>query len=94
MISELSMCGCLRQAGANAKNAGMKKVKLYISECYCDEGPILKRIKTRAKGRYITLALLMLIFEQSQDCRCCFGAFVLCMDCAQCDSIACKVISN
>lgn len=40
------------QAGANAKeNLGLKKLKLVVSECYCDEGPILKRIKTRAKGR-------------------------------------------
>lgn len=42
----------LVSAGANAKNnLGLKKLKLYVSECYCDEGPILKRIKPRAKGR-------------------------------------------
>lgn len=49
----LQQLGCLAmQAGANAKeNLGLKKLKLYVSECYCNEGPILKRIKTRAKGR-------------------------------------------
>ena len=46
-------CPICLQAGANAKeNLGLRKIRLYISECYCDEGPILKRIKTRAKGRY------------------------------------------
>lgn len=48
----------LISAAANAKNKGLKKVKLYISECYCDEGPILKRIKTRAKGRADKIAKL------------------------------------
>ena len=43
------------QAAANAKeNKGLRKLKLYVSECYCDQGMILKRIKTRAKGRYAT----------------------------------------
>ena len=42
----------LTQAGANAKeNLDLRKVNLYVKECYCNEGPILKRIKTRAKGR-------------------------------------------
>ncbi|DBA85816.1 hypothetical protein WJX77_001943 [Trebouxia sp. C0004] len=49
----------LVSAGANAKeNLGLKKLKLYVSECYCDEGPILKRIKTRAKGRANRIAKL------------------------------------
>ncbi|KAL3149655.1 hypothetical protein ABBQ38_013487 [Trebouxia sp. C0009 RCD-2024] len=49
----------LVSAGANAKeNLGLKKVKLVVSECYCNEGPILKRIKTRAKGRADRIAKL------------------------------------
>ncbi len=41
------------QAAANAKNnLGMKKANLYVSECYADGGPVLKRVRPRAKGRY------------------------------------------
>ena len=29
----------------------MKKAKLYVSECYADGGPVLKRVRPRAKGR-------------------------------------------
>ena len=40
------------QAAANAKNnLGMRKAKLYVSECMADGGPVLKRIRPRAKGR-------------------------------------------
>lgn len=39
-------------AAANAKhNMGMRKSKLIVSECYCDEGPTLKRFRPRAQGR-------------------------------------------
>ncbi|KAL3150217.1 hypothetical protein ABBQ32_000076 [Trebouxia sp. C0010 RCD-2024] len=49
----------LVSAGANAKeNLGLKKIKLVVSECYCNEGPMLKRIKTRAKGRADRIAKL------------------------------------
>ena len=40
------------QAGANAKeNLGMSKLNLYISECYADEAPKLKRFTHGYKGR-------------------------------------------
>lgn len=40
------------QAAANAKNnLGLRKARLYVSECMADAGPILKRIRPRAKGR-------------------------------------------
>jgi large subunit ribosomal protein L22 len=40
------------QAAANAKqNLGLRKAKLYVSECFCDGGPRLKRFQPRAKGR-------------------------------------------
>lgn len=40
------------QAAANAKNnLGLRKAKLYVSECMADGGPVLKRIRPRAKGR-------------------------------------------
>eukprot|EP00892_Ulva_mutabilis_P003209 jgi/Ulvmu1/1288/UM011_0012.1 len=42
----------LLSAGANAKeNLGMRKSSLYVSECYCDEGPTMKRFRPRAQGR-------------------------------------------
>ena len=44
-------CVCI-QAAANAKNnLGLSKVKLYISECFADEAPTMKRFMPRAKGR-------------------------------------------
>lgn len=43
---------CLVSAAANAKqNLGMRKAKLVVSECYADEGPVLKRFQPRAQGR-------------------------------------------
>lgn len=40
------------QAAANAKqNLGLRKSKLVVSECYANEGPVLKRFEPRAKGR-------------------------------------------
>lgn len=42
----------LVSAAANAKhNLGLKKSKLYVSECFANQGPVLKRFKPRAKGR-------------------------------------------
>jgi large subunit ribosomal protein L22 len=42
----------LLSAGANAKhNLGMRKSKLFVSECACDEGPTLKRMRCRAQGK-------------------------------------------
>ena len=47
------------QAAANAKNnLGMRKAKLYVSECMADGGPVLKRIRPRAKGRCADAAVL------------------------------------
>jgi large subunit ribosomal protein L22 len=42
----------LLSAAANAKhNLGMKKKDLIVSECFADEGPVLKRVRARAQGR-------------------------------------------
>ncbi|PNG98973.1 50S ribosomal protein L22, chloroplastic, partial [Tetrabaena socialis] len=44
---------CLMSAAANAKhNKGALKTKLYVSECFADAGPNLKRMQPRAKGRW------------------------------------------
>ena len=52
-INSCSWCfTATMQAAANAKNnLGMRKAKLYVSECMADGGPVLKRIRPRAKGR-------------------------------------------
>eukprot|EP01023_Acetabularia_acetabulum_P007264 TRINITY_DN130_c0_g1_i2.p1 TRINITY_DN130_c0_g1~~TRINITY_DN130_c0_g1_i2.p1 ORF type:complete len:206 (-),score=19.94 TRINITY_DN130_c0_g1_i2:235-822(-) len=43
---------CLLSAAASAQNNyGMKKSKLYVSECYCDMGSKMKRFRPRAQGR-------------------------------------------
>ena len=42
----------LKSAAANAENNhGMDPEKLYVSACYANAGPILKRIMPRAQGR-------------------------------------------
>lgn len=42
----------LLSAGANAKNnLGLKKAKLVVTECYANEGPVMKRAMPRAQGR-------------------------------------------
>eukprot|EP00210_Caulerpa_lentillifera_P002041 g1956.t1 len=42
----------LLSAAANAKhNLGMRKTRLYVSECFVDEAPVFKRFRCRAKGR-------------------------------------------
>lgn len=42
----------LLSAAANAKqNLGLRKAKLVVSECFADEGPVLKRAQPRAQGR-------------------------------------------
>jgi large subunit ribosomal protein L22 len=42
----------LLSAAANAKqNLGMRKAKLVVSECYANEGPVLKRARPRAQVR-------------------------------------------
>ena len=42
----------LESAVANAENNnGMNPENLYVEECYANQGPIMKRIHPRAKGR-------------------------------------------
>ena len=41
----------LKQGIANAKNLGLDEKKLYISKILVDEGPKLKRVFPRARGR-------------------------------------------
>ena len=42
----------LNSAMANAENNhNMDPSKLYVSECFAGQGPILKRIRPRAQGR-------------------------------------------
>jgi len=41
----------LNSAAANAENnLGMNKNDLYVAECFANAGPILKRMRARAKG--------------------------------------------
>lgn len=43
---------CLRSAIANAEhNDEIPAAELYISECFADEGPTIKRFRPRARGR-------------------------------------------
>ena len=43
---------CLDSAAANAQhNANLPPDELYVSVCYADEGPTLKRWRPRARGR-------------------------------------------
>ena len=42
----------LESAAANAENNnGMNPEKLYVEECYANQGPTLKRFRPRAHGR-------------------------------------------
>jgi len=41
----------LTSAVANAENKDMDTARLYVSECYVNQGPTLKRIRPRAQGR-------------------------------------------
>ena len=44
--------GCLQSAVANASNNdGIPQEELFVSECFADEGPTLKRFRPRARGR-------------------------------------------
>lgn len=46
----------LCSAAANAEhNLGMNKDDLYVAECYTGDGPILKRMMPRAKGRGVRI---------------------------------------
>ena len=41
----------LKSAIANAEVKNMDPEKLYVEECYANQGPIMKRIQPRAQGR-------------------------------------------
>ena len=42
----------LESAAANAENNnGMNPAKLYVEECYANQGPTMKRVRPRAQGR-------------------------------------------
>lgn len=42
----------LKSAAANAENNNnMDPAKLYVEECYANQGPIMKRVRPRAQGR-------------------------------------------
>ena len=42
----------LESAAANAENNnGMDRSKLYLEECYANQGPTMKRVRPRAQGR-------------------------------------------
>ena len=42
----------LESAAANAENNnGMDTSKLYVEECYANQGPTMKRVRPRAQGR-------------------------------------------
>lgn len=46
----------LQSAAANAEhNLKLDKNKLYISEAFVNKGPVLKRFRSRAKGRIYTI---------------------------------------
>ena len=40
----------LKSAIANAEVKNMDPSKLYVEECYANQGPIMKRIRPRARG--------------------------------------------
>ena len=42
----------LESAAANAENNnGIDPAKLYVEECYANQGPTMKRVRPRAQGR-------------------------------------------
>ena len=42
----------LESAAANAENNnGMDRSKLYVEDCYANQGPTMKRVRPRAQGR-------------------------------------------
>ncbi len=41
----------LKSAMANAEVKGMDISKLYVAECFANQGPTLKRMRPRAQGR-------------------------------------------
>ena len=70
---------CLNSAAANAENNnGIPSEELYITACYADEGPTMKRWRPRARGRatrirkrtcHITIILARYTPEELEDIR-------------------------
>ena len=70
---------CLNSAAANAENNdGIPSDELYITACYADEGPTMKRWRPRARGRatrirkrtcHITVILARYIPEELEEIR-------------------------
>lgn len=62
----------LASAIANAENNhNMNKNELYVAECYATQGPTLKRIRPRAKGRAFKIlkktSHVTLVLKEKQD---------------------------
>ena len=61
------------QAAANAKeNLNLSKLNLYVSECYADAGPNLKRFTNGYKGRWAPGCCRLNCF----GCLCCLEMFL------------------
>jgi hypothetical protein len=46
----------LIDAAAVAKDElGMRKTRLYVHQCYCDEGPTMKKFRPVAQGRLVMI---------------------------------------
>ncbi len=70
---------CLNSAAANAENNdGISSEELYVTACYADEGPTMKRWRPRARGRatrilkrtcHITIILARYTPEELEEIR-------------------------
>ena len=70
---------CLNSAAANAENNdGISSEELYVTACYADEGPTMKRWRPRARGRatrilkrtcHITIILARYTPEELEELR-------------------------
>ena len=70
---------CLNSAAANAENNdGIPSEELYVTACYADEGPTMKRWRPRARGRatrilkrtcHITIILARYTPEELEEIR-------------------------
>ena len=70
---------CLNSAAANAENNdGISSEELYVTACYADEGPTMKRWRPRARGRatrirkrtcHITIILARYTPEELEEMR-------------------------
>lgn len=82
------MLKTLLSAAANAKqNLGLRKAKLVVSECFADEGPVLKRAQPRAQVRARLPTVLQLqglprARAYSREHRICKRAMSIVVSCA------------